>query len=268
MRRRYRIPPVAAEGSSVRNCSASSLTLKGASIMSNFAHRERLNERDYKAKSSLFSRSVAVILVLSLAVPVAGWGQEAPRSAKTAPYDGQTLYRALFFGTGPLVKKIPTLSTASRYLPADYKALQGPAIKYIQAKDPAFFPNFAGEIQSGDRVKVAAAIRNANVIQKEALVAVTKESNTRIASSIRRMTTEAPREKEPEAENDANVAIEVVVWVAVLVVVLLFWEQPPPAEVKGLSFERYVDEIVRTVPKTSVVARPEVLRPKPAPPRQ
>src|SRR5438874_2004172 len=92
--------------------------------------------------------------------------------AQNPPLDGVTLYRALFFGSGPLADKIPTVAKVRPFLPPDYVSLQDPMIDKIQAKDPNFFKTFATEIQSGDHLRVAAAILNANKIQRDALIEV------------------------------------------------------------------------------------------------
>jgi SdpC family antimicrobial peptide len=194
---------------------------------------------------------VAVVLAVALTVTLINSVYSVPAPVPAVPYDGVTLYRALFFASGPVASKIPTIQKAAPYLPKEYKNLEGQIIKYIQGKDPNFFVGFAREIQSGDRVRVAAAIKNTHKLQKEALLEVTKNSKAQFATQVRRL--KVQQEPEPEAENDANVAVEIIVFVVLFVAVL--WESPQSRAnaQKGLSFERYVDEIVRAVPKTAEV---------------
>jgi len=187
---------------------------------------------------------LAVVLTLSFINSV--YSVREPEQARAA-YDGVTLYRGLFFASGPVASKIPTIQKAAPYLPADYKKLEPQIIRYIQKKDPAYFDNFAKDIQSGDRVRVAEAIKRTSKLQREALLEVTKNSQVGFGAQVRRLRVQ--QQPEPEAENDANVAVEILVFVVLFVTV--FWESPKsrPTELKGLSFERYVDEVTRAVPK-------------------
>ncbi len=217
--------------------------------------RELVSQSDI-SRATFFKRlsgGLAILLALAMSISLISRVYSVPQRVQVRPYDGVTLYRGLFFASGPVAGKISTLGKVSRYFPPEYKSLENPIIKYIQEKDPKFFDRFAQEIQSGDRVRVAAEIRSTNKLQREALLAVTKNSTTPFALKARRLVN--PTEKEPEAENDANVAIEVLVFV--LVFVVAFWAAPPD-ELKGLTFERYVDEIVRAVPRMPAVreARP------------
>src|SRR5262249_12647774 len=172
------------------------------------------------------------------------------------PYDGITIYRGLFFGSGPVVNKIPSLRKVAGYYPPEYKALEGPITNYIKKKDPNYFVTFAADIQSGDRARVAAAIRRTNQLQREALLEVTKNQQTPLAQQARRLRENPATPKEPEPENDANVAVEVVVWVALFVAIVIWLvAQPRPTDLKGLRFEQYVDEIVRVMPNQRATVR-------------
>lgn len=193
------------------------------------------------------SSVLAVILAGALTVSFINSVYSGQESVQVRPYDGVTLYKALFFASGPVASKIPTIQKGAPYLPAEYKRLESQIIRYIQEKDPKFFDNFAKDIQSGDRVRVAEAIKRTSKLQRVALLEVTKNTQAPFATQVRRLRVQ--QEPEPEAENDANVAIEILVFV--LIFVTVFWESPKsrPSELKGLNFERYVDEITRAVPK-------------------
>jgi SdpC family antimicrobial peptide len=198
------------------------------------------------------SSAVAIVAAVAVTISFINSVYSDPQKVQAArPYDGLTLYRALFFASGPVAAKIPTIQKAAPYLPADYKNLEGQITKYIQAKDPAYFDNFARDIQSGDRVRVSEAIKRTSKLQREAMLAVTTRSKAQFATQVRRLRVE--KEPDPEAENDANVAVEVLVFV--LIFVTVFWESPKsrPTQLKGLSFERYVDEVTRAVPKAQTL---------------
>jgi len=231
--------------------------------MNKHTFRKGSKWRKQVATLPAFSRGLAVALMIAIifqSVDIAH-AQQATQPApkvETAtvkvqprPYDGKTLYEALFFASGPLATKIPTVQKAAPYFPAEYKSLEPSIEKYILANNPTFFQNFANDIQSGNRVRVAAAIKSANVQQRAALIAVTKDSKTPLGTRVRTLGS-APEPDEPE--NDANVAVEVLVWVLVLVVAFL--ETPRPTELSGLTFDTYIDEIVRAVPKVPVVKAP------------
>src|SRR5882724_12117061 len=192
------------------------------------------------------SSGLALLLALAVTITFIDRAYSVPAEVQRTPYDGLTLYRGLFFASGPVARKVPTIQKAAPYLPAEYKKLEGQITKYILSKDPKYFDNFANDIQSGDRVRVGEAIRRTSKLQREAMLAITQKSRTNFATNVGRLREERP----PEAENDGNIAVEVVVFV--LLFVTIFWNSPKsrPNELKGLSFDRYVNEIVTAVPKS------------------
>ncbi len=215
------------------------------------------SEAKSQPRATAFRRlgaGLAIVLAVALTLSFINSVYSVREPEQARAYDGVTLYRGLFFASGPVASKIPTIQKAAPYLPADYKKLEPQIIRYIEKKDPAYFDNFAKDIQSGDRVRVAEAIKRTTKVQREALLEVTKNSQVGFAAQVRRL--KVQQEPEPEAENDANVAIEVLVFVVFFVTV--FWESPRsrPTALKGLSFERYVDEVTRAVPKVRSVRSP------------
>jgi SdpC family antimicrobial peptide len=174
--------------------------------------------------------------------------------AQNPPLDGVTLYRALFFAQGPLADKIPTVVKVRPFLPPDYLSLQDRIIDRIQAKDPNFFKTFATEIQSGDHLRVAAALLNANKIQREALMEVAKTVDTPFARNVRQV---KPQDFErpvgrPEVETIVDVFVNAIVFV-VLPLPPFIGAVRKPEELKGLSFEHYVSEIIKAVPAAPTV---------------
>jgi hypothetical protein len=206
-----------------------------------------------------FKWLLPAILVFSLTIPIVSSRQAAPPPGRTTPYDGQTLYEALFFGSGPVASKIPTLSKVAPHLSTEYKSLEGPVVRYIEQKYPSFFRNFEREIQSGDRVRVAAAIKNGNLITKEAFADVTKESNTKFATALRRQKDQP--EPEPEADKDKVKDVATIVILYIPIIASDPQLQATSSKLKGLSFEQYVDEVVRSVPKSTKPAKPRISEP-------
>ena len=86
---------------------------------------------------------IAVVLAVTLTVTLINSVYSTPASVQGRPYDGEILYRALFFASGPIATKIPTLQKAKSDLPPEYKNLEGQIIKYVQGKEPNFFVGFA-----------------------------------------------------------------------------------------------------------------------------
>ena len=175
---------------------------------------------------------------------------------QTAPFDGVTIYRGIFFASGPVASRIPTIRTASRYFPAEYKNLESQMIRYIQTKDPNFFNRLAKELQSGDRNRVAAAIRNANAVHKEALLDVTRNSRTPFAGQVQQLRAQAEPQPSPDPQVITNLnSCVVLLSHIVLEINVLVGTKGAISELKGLTFERYVDEIVRGLPRARIESR-------------
>ena len=198
------------------------------------------------------AEAIAIVVAIAIMFTLINGGYSTPAQVRIErPYDGVTIYRGLFFGNGPVVSKLPTLRKVAGFYPPEYKALETPVINYIKSKDPTYFDKFAADMQSGDRARVADAIKRTNQLQKEALLAVTKNQRSTLAQQVQRLKVNPAPASEPEPENDANVAVEVVVWVALFVAIVIWLVAPQarPTELKGLRFEAYVDEITRAMPK-------------------
>ncbi len=192
------------------------------------------------------SAAVAVVVAVALTVSLVNRVYSLPQRPEATPYDGVTLYRALFFASGPVANRIPTIVRVGPYLPSEYKDLEGQLIEYIRGKDQNFFDRFAREIQSGDRVRVLAAIKSANALQKESVIAVTSNSRTRFASEVRR---ERAAAAEPSPQPSPGVITDLASCAIIVAIVHVLTGPSVPSELKGLSVERYIDEIVRAVPK-------------------
>lgn len=215
--------------------------------------RGLLMEKRNGSKRATIFRYLSTVLAVALSVTlIAAFIDKAysvPTPVQAVRYDGITLYRGLFFGSGPVASKIPSIGKVAPYFPAEYKNLEGQITRYIQAKDPNYFNRFAVEIQSGDRLRVAEAIRNTNKLQKEAMIAATRDSRTAFAAQVRRLSDQRRPSAEPEPEVIKDFATCIILF-AHIVTENVGGIKPPLRELKGLSFEKFVDEIVRAVPRT------------------
>ncbi len=85
-----------------------------------------------------------------------------------ARFDGETLYRGLAFGQGPVAALFPELAT----LPAptaEATAVVDRIVTRIRNIEPSFFARFASAIQKGDRVRIRTALESARTITEQAI---------------------------------------------------------------------------------------------------
>lgn len=90
-------------------------------------------------------------------------------SEPTHSFSGEELFTGIFFGQGEVLDYIPQLKERqelNKFLKTDeemvyYKEMQMNIISMLKAKDPQFFKEFKINIESGNHVKITAAIRNA-----------------------------------------------------------------------------------------------------------
>ena len=93
-------------------------------------------------------------------------------SARQIRYDGETLFRGLFFRQGPVAERLPSLSIAPMPPTGQGALVLDTLIAKMRASDPQFFSRFARGIQSGNRLRVLAAIQDAQTVFDNALTAV------------------------------------------------------------------------------------------------
>lgn len=76
-------------------------------------------------------------------------------------YDGRTLYVGLAFGQGPVAALFPELE-GLHSMAAGHEDYVNATVSEMASLDPTFFERFAHEIQSGDRVRIRAALAEAD----------------------------------------------------------------------------------------------------------
>jgi SdpC family antimicrobial peptide len=120
---------------------------------------------------------VATALLVAVSGPIAQ-AATRPAPAQRAVYDGESLLRGLFFGQGPVAQQHPELAL-TRVEGADAKAMTDRLVADVKRQDPRFPARFAVEVQSGDRVRVRAAVSEAADLLRQAVTrayGVTPES--------------------------------------------------------------------------------------------
>jgi SdpC family antimicrobial peptide len=125
-------------------------------------------------------KSVIAVVVASASLsyglgPTVAWASggstAAPAASKRLAYDGETLFRGLFFRQGPVGQQLPDLAIAPMAPTADGAAVLDTLVAQMRQSDPRFFSRFAKGVLSGNRLKILAAIKDAQTVFDNAVVA-------------------------------------------------------------------------------------------------
>jgi SdpC family antimicrobial peptide len=126
-------------------------------------------------------KSVIAVIVTSASLayglgPSVAWASggsaAAPAASNRLPaYGGETLFRGLFFHQGPVGQKLPDLAIAPTAPAGDGATVLDTLIAKMRQSDPRFFNRFASGILSGNRLKILAAIKDAQTVFDNAVVA-------------------------------------------------------------------------------------------------
>ena len=115
-------------------------------------------------KSSIvyrYRRAVVLILIgihLNLALPM------RVALAQTPGYDGETIFRGLFFGVGPVADVLPELWQNPDVDQAreQLESAASRVIAQIRREDDTYFGRFQAELQSRDRLRISRALEAAS----------------------------------------------------------------------------------------------------------
>jgi len=129
-------------------------------------------------------RGTVALLVAVLIVGVSSRpALAAPASAPTlaaaagpARLDGETLFRGLAFGQGPVAKLFPELASAPVASPAEAAAIDA-IVAQMRTLDPRFFDHFGVALQTGDRFRIRAALEDANVLGQRAIIVLSGQTD-------------------------------------------------------------------------------------------
>jgi SdpC family antimicrobial peptide len=96
----------------------------------------------------------------------------APSRIAASPhrYDGEALFRGLFFRQGAVAQRFAGLSIAPKAPTGESTAVLDNIIATMQQLDPQFFNRFATGIQSGNRLSIMSAITSAQNLFAKAVV--------------------------------------------------------------------------------------------------
>lgn len=85
-------------------------------------------------------------------------GTAAPIAAAASdPLDGESAFRGLAFGQGPVARRLPEIADAPAH-DAGAAAIVDDVIAAVRATDPSFFGRFGAAMQSGDRIQIREAL--------------------------------------------------------------------------------------------------------------
>ena len=150
----------------------------------------------------------AVAVLLSVLMVGATSGVSLGETAAALPYSGQTVFRGVFLGDGPVAKLFPEIwestgiaaymqRAAQEKSPEAIAAGKQQIIDILQKQDPTFFARFGAEMQSGDRIRIQQALA---------------EAGTRLKQELKNQVGAAPAVRPPE-----NIVV-VYLYIAVAVV--------------------------------------------------
>ncbi len=91
-------------------------------------------------------------------------GGPGQASEKASGYDGETIFRGLYFGQGPVAQKFPEIWKQERYLERkrlltekdekQISEIQNKIVARLREEDKDFFDHFGKTLQSGDHVAI------------------------------------------------------------------------------------------------------------------
>jgi SdpC family antimicrobial peptide len=116
------------------------------------------------AKHWFTNRFVSFCMCAIFMATAAGCSSASPASSSLhAQYSGETLFRAIYFGQGEVAKAFPEVWELKAFAPLHHLTPEQAVrldkfVAAIDAKYPGLFDRFAVEIQSGDHLRVQAAM--------------------------------------------------------------------------------------------------------------
>lgn len=109
---------------------------------------------------STLTQLTAIVLCAVISGGTIPAGAAVPSASRVPSYDGETMFRGLYFGTGPatgLFSEIweskPELLRGGAVSP-EFSALQDRILGRIRTGDPTFFQRFEAGLRSGNHIRV------------------------------------------------------------------------------------------------------------------
>ncbi|MGS2640993.1 hypothetical protein [Streptosporangium sp. LJ11] len=115
--------------------------------------------------------AVAGMVAGAVAVPVqaAGAVGVAVAGAGVSVHDGESVYRGLILGIGPVAERFPEIVRPAGGVTARQEEFASAVVAAVSRRDPAFLASFGREMTSGDRVRIDRAFTAAQNITRDVL---------------------------------------------------------------------------------------------------
>jgi SdpC family antimicrobial peptide len=166
-------------------------------------------------------------------------------AAKQQPaerFDGKTLFRCFYFGSGPVATRFPELDLLTPETTPENKATEDRLMGKIESKDALFYARFEQHLYSRNHVRISRALEEGSEILAEVIgeeLGVTPET-VRTTDQLARLDLGLVRVKilmEVEAiAHYQYLAVARHIW---------FWNPGPPNRQSRLARDRFIDLVTR-----------------------
>ncbi|MGB0035103.1 MAG: hypothetical protein WBP79_06485 [Candidatus Acidiferrales bacterium] len=133
----------------------------------------------FTTRCKMLTIACVALNLFQVAAPVPTLGNSGQAAEKAARYDGETVFRGLYFGQGPVAQKLPEIWKQERYIerrkqlsPADERRIneiQDKIVADIKANHKEFLEHFGRVLQSGDHVAIQKELNEATSLAFAAL---------------------------------------------------------------------------------------------------
>ncbi|MFF5114693.1 hypothetical protein [Streptosporangium sp. NPDC000509] len=127
-----------------------------------------------RVSKTVLAALAAGLVAGAVVVPVHAAGASAGAvvagaGAVVSAYDGESVYRGLILGIGPVAERFPEIMRPAGGVTAKQEAFASAMVAAISKKDPAFLASFGREMTSGDHVRIDRAFTKAQNLTKDVL---------------------------------------------------------------------------------------------------
>lgn len=127
---------------------------------------------------SLSARVVKPALAFGLALALVAALSPFTASADAHPFDGEELFRGIYWGQGPAAAQIEAVGTVrAEAMPKEVLVLIDRSVKHIQTSEPTFFDEFAEVLYSGNHREVSEALEAGGQTLAEAIERVVPQQD-------------------------------------------------------------------------------------------
>ncbi|MEU8204046.1 hypothetical protein [Streptosporangium sp. NPDC049046] len=127
-----------------------------------------------RVSKTVLAALAAGLVAGAVVVPVHAAGASAGAvvagaGAVVSAYDGESVYRGLILGIGPVAERFPEIVRPAGGVTEKQEEFASAVVAAISKKDPAFLASFGREMTSGDRVRIDRAFTRAQNLTRDVL---------------------------------------------------------------------------------------------------